>query len=47
MCHQKVRLMSDQKMVIALADPNALFNKRTELISKCCHRNKFIMKNIK
>ena len=29
-----------EKMLITLADPKVLLNKRTELISKCCHRNK-------
>ena len=36
-----------EKMIIALADPKVLLNKRTELMSKCCHRNKFIMSKVK
>ena len=29
------------------ADPDTLLNKRTELISKCRHRNKFLMVNLR
>ena len=36
-----------EKMIIALADPKVLLNKRTELITKCCHRKKFILNKIK
>ena len=36
-----------EKYVIARANHKNLLNKRTELISKCCHRNKYILKNIK
>ena len=32
-----------EKMIILLADPKVLLNKRTELISKFYHRNKFIL----
>ena len=35
-----------EKMIIALADPKVLLNKRTELISKCRHRNKFILNKV-
>ena len=35
------------KMIITLADPKVLLNKRNELISKCCHRKKFILKRVK
>ena len=35
------------KMIIALADPKVLLNKRTKLISKCEHRSKFILNSIK
>ena len=36
-----------EKMIIALADPKVLLNKRTELISKCRQRNKFILNKVK
>ena len=36
-----------EKIVIIQADPKTLLNKRTELISKFRHRNKFCVKNIK
>ena len=36
-----------EKMIIALADPKVLLNKRTELISKCRHRSKFILNSVK
>ena len=36
-----------EKSIIALADPKVLLSKRTELISKCRHRNKFILNKIK
>ena len=32
------------KLLIARADPNVLLNKRDELVSKICHRNKFTLK---
>ena len=35
-----------EKMIIALADSKVLLNKRTELISKCRHRNKFILNKV-
>ena len=35
-----------EKYIIARANQNNLLNKRTELISKCRHRNKYILKNI-
>ena len=35
-----------EKMIIALADPKILLNKRTEMISKCHHRNKFILNKV-
>ena len=37
-----IRKCLAEKMIIALADPKVLLNKRTELIPKCRHRNKFI-----
>ena len=36
-----------EKSIIVRAEPKGLLNKRTELISKCRHRNKFILKNLK
>ena len=36
-----------EKYVIAHADQEHLLNKRTESISKCRHRNKFLIKNVK
>ena len=36
-----------EKMIIALADPKVLLNKRTELISKCRHGSKFILNSVK
>ena len=36
-----------EKMIIARSDPKKLLNKRRELISKCRHRNKFLVSNIK
>ena len=33
--------------IIARADQERLLNKRTEFISKCRHRNKFLLKNVK
>ena len=34
------------KYIIARANQNNLLNKRTKFISKCLHRNKYILKNI-
>ena len=42
-CH----LCLTEKYLIARANHKNLLNKRTELISKCCHRNTYIFKNIK
>ena len=36
-----------EKYVIARANNKNLLNKRTELISKCRHKDKYILKNIK
>ena len=35
------------KYIIARADQERLLNKHTKFISKCHHRNKFLLKNIK
>ena len=36
-----------EKYIIARADQERLLTKRTEFISKCRHRNKFLLKNVK
>ena len=36
-----------EKYVIACADQKHLLNKRTEIISKCRYRNKYLIKNVK
>ena len=36
-----------EKYVIARAKQKNLLNRRTEIISKCRHRNKYLLKNIK
>ena len=36
-----------EKVAIVRAEPKGLLNKRTELLSKCRHRNKFLLCNIK
>ena len=36
-----------EKVSIICADPDTLLNKRTELISKCRHRNKFLLAYVK
>ena len=36
-----------EKYVIARAETEHLLNKRTDIISKCCHRNKYLIKNVK
>ena len=35
-----------EKVAIIRANPKGLLNKRTELISKCRHRNKFLLKSL-
>ena len=44
---RKCDLCLTEKMIIARSDPRKLLNKRTELVSKCRHRNKFLLSNIK
>ena len=36
-----------EKVCIILAEPKGLINKRTELLSRCRHRNKYIIANVK
>lgn len=40
-------LCLSEKTCIIRSEPNGLLNKRTELISKCRHRNKYILSNLK
>ena len=44
---RKCDLYICEKLLTARVDPNILFNKRTELVSKCQHRNKFTLKCFK
>ena len=44
---RKCALCICEKLLISRADPNALLNKRDELVSKCPHRNKFTLKCFK
>ena len=41
---RKCDLCLSEKLVIATADPSTMLNKRSELISKCRHRNKYNFK---
>ena len=40
-------LALSEKYVIARADQKHLLNKRTEIISKYGHRNKYLIRNVK
>ena len=40
-------LCLSEKVSIIYADSDTLLNKRTELISKCRHRNEFLLANVK
>lgn len=40
-------LCLSEKVCIIRAEPKGLLNKRTELLSRCRHRNKFIIGNLK
>ena len=40
-------LCLSEKVCIIRAEPHGLLNKRTELISKCRHRNKYTLNNLK
>ena len=44
---KKCDLCISEKLLIAKADPKTLLNKRSEIISKCRHRNKFRLKRYK
>ena len=43
----KCDLCLTEKMIIARSDRKKFLNKRTELVFKCKHRNKFLLSNIK
>ena len=43
----KCDLCLTEKMIIAGSDPKKLLNKQPELVSKCRHRNKFLLGSIK
>ena len=40
-------LCLNEKLAIALAEQSTMLNKRTEIVSKCRHKNKFLLKNVK
>ena len=44
---RKCDLCLTEKMIIAGSDPKKLLNKQPELVSKCRHRNKFLLSSIK
>ena len=44
---RKRDLCLTEKIIIARSDPRKLLNKRTELVSKCTQRNKFLLSNMK
>ena len=44
---RKCDLYLTEKMITARSDANKLLNKRTELVSKCRHKNKFLLSNIR
>ena len=44
---RKCDLCLTEKMIITRSLPKKLLNKRTELVSKCRHRNKFLLNNLK
>ena len=44
---RKCNLCLSEKLVIALAEKNRTLNERSELISKCRHSNKFLLKKYK
>ena len=44
---RKCDLFLTEKLTIIKADPETLFNKRDELVSKCRHMNKFTLRRFK
>ena len=43
---RKCDLCLTEKMIIATSDPKKFLTKQTELVSKCRHRNKFLLSKI-
>lgn len=43
----RCNLCLEEKLAILLSDPNMTLNRRSELISRCRHRNKFKLRSIK
>ena len=46
-CSKRCDLCLMEKLLIAKADPRTLLNKRSEIVSKCRHRNKFTLKHFR
>ena len=44
---QKCDLCATEKLLIIMAEPRSIINKRDEIVSKCRHRNKFTLKYFK
>ena len=44
---KRCNLCLTEKLLIAKADPRTLLNKRSEIVSKCRHRNKFTLKRFR
>ena len=45
---KKCRLCLQEKFeILSYPNPHELLNKRSELVSKCCHMNKFLLANYK
>ena len=44
---RKCDLCLTKKIIIARSDPKKLLSKQTKLVSKCRHKNKFLLSNIK
>ena len=44
---RRCNLCTTEKLLIAQSDPLTTLNKRSEIISKCRHENKFYLKNVK
>ena len=45
-CTRRYNLCLTEKYIIARTNQNNILNKRTELISKCRQRNKYMLKSI-
>ena len=46
-CFTPSQLCLTEKMFILQADKKNLLNKRSKLVSKCRHINKFLLKNVR